>query len=643
MTRLSVICVLALATIGATPAEPAAARPTVAVLPTAPGSPGAPPHSLAKVGPSVPIPECAPPPPPPPTNPNPPTNVQASSPSNDNVTVITWTPPADTTGIVQYMISTSAIQGPFGIFVPAPATSAHWANLPPVSQTFVVWSVYQPFTPSIGNGSALPFTPNATAAAGAPGAPTPSVAQSGVGAVKVSWTASSGSPTRYEIWSQGNLVTTVAAPATFVVLGGGGPNPLYGSGTFHVDAVNSQGTSLDAATNFASPVAGGTFHSLVPNRILDTRDGTGGVPATPLGTGSTLTVQVAGRAGVPQTGISAVVLNATVTNTTGSSFLTIWPRECPMPVVSNLNWTPGVTVPNLVVVALGDSGQLNIYNLFGNTDVVFDVAGWIGDNTNSTGNEGLFNPLTPARLLDTRNGQGPIGQMQTINLQVTGAGGVPASGVSAVVLNVTVTNPTVPSYLTVSPAGAPRPLASNLNFVHGQTVPNRVVVRVGDGGQVSLFNFLGSTDVVVDVNGWFTDATNPNGGAAMVAIKPVRAFDTRPGFTGPPPAKTPLGPGGTAIIGALDVTATVANVTVTNPTASGYLTLYPNNVSRPLASDLNFVPGLTVPNLTVVKSAPDNTGFGGPGSFAIYNFQGYTDVVVDFYAGFGPPVVPLNS
>jgi hypothetical protein len=568
--------------------------------------------------------------------------VQASSPNNDNVTVITWTPPADTTGIVQYMISTSAIPGPFGIFVPAPATSAHWANLPPVSQTFIVWSVFQPFTPSVGNQSASSFTPNGTAAAGAPGTPTPAVAQSGVGAVKVSWTAASGNPTSYEIWSQGNLVTTVAAPATSVLLGGGGPNLLHAGGTFHVDAVNSQGTSLDAATNSANQVAGGTFHSLVPSRILDTRDGTGGVAATPLGTGSTLTVQVAGRGGVPQTGVSAVVLNATVTNTTGSSFLTIWPRECPMPMVSNLNWTPGVTVPNLAVVALGDSGQLNLYNLLGNTDVIFDVAGWIGDGTNSTGAEGLFNPLTPTRLLDTRNGQGPIGQMQTINLQVTGAGGVPASGVSAVVLNVTVTNPTVPSYLTAWPAGTPRPLTSNLNFVNGQTVPNRVIVKVGSGGQVSLFNFLGSTDVVVDVNGWFTDATNPNGGAAMLAIQPFRVFDTRPGFTGPPNGKTPLGPGGTAVLTAFDVTATVANVTATNPTASGYLTLYPDNVSRPLTSDLNFVPGLTVPNLTLVKSAPDNSGFGSPGHFAIFNFQGNTDVVVDFFAGFGTPVLPLT-
>jgi hypothetical protein len=86
---------------------------------------------------------------------------------------------------------------------------------------------------------------------------------------------------------------------------------------------------------------------------------------------------------------------------------------------------------------------------------------------------------------------------------VTGRGGVGLSGVSAVALNVTVTQPTAAAYLTVYPAGVTRPLASNLNFVAGETVANVVVVPVGAGGQVSIFNSLGSTQVVVDVVGWF--------------------------------------------------------------------------------------------------------------------------------------------
>jgi hypothetical protein len=87
---------------------------------------------------------------------------------------------------------------------------------------------------------------------------------------------------------------------------------------------------------------------------------------------------------------------------------------------------------------------------------------------------------------------------------VTGQGGVPVSGVKSVVLNVTVTEPTAPSWLTAWPAGRPRPLASNLNYVAAQTVANLIVVDVGTDGKVNLYNSAGTTHVVADVAGWFT-------------------------------------------------------------------------------------------------------------------------------------------
>jgi hypothetical protein len=81
--------------------------------------------------------------------------------------------------------------------------------------------------------------------------------------------------------------------------------------------------------------------------------------------------------------------------------------------------------------------------------------------------------------------------------------GVPSMGVSAVVVNVSVTNPTAPSYLTVFPAGQAMPTASNLNYVPGQTVPNLAAAKLGTGGQLSIFNAAGATDVIADVAGWF--------------------------------------------------------------------------------------------------------------------------------------------
>ena len=93
----------------------------------------------------------------------------------------------------------------------------------------------------------------------------------------------------------------------------------------------------------------------------------------------------------------------------------------------------------------------------------------------------------------------PTGAGGVIDLVVTGRGGVPDSGVGAVALNVTVTNPTAPSYLTVWPTGAPRPSASNLNYTPGQTVPNMVIAKVGTDGRISIYNYAGTTDVIVDV------------------------------------------------------------------------------------------------------------------------------------------------
>ena len=120
-----------------------------------------------------------------------------------------------------------------------------------------------------------------------------------------------------------------------------------------------------------------------PGRVLDSRPGVGNVGGytTPWGTGTSADVTVGGLVGVPGDA-DAVVLNVTVTDTTGSSFLTIWPTGLVQPTASSLNWTPGVTIPNAVTVKLGsggaNTGKISMFNLAGNVDVVTDVAGWFG-------------------------------------------------------------------------------------------------------------------------------------------------------------------------------------------------------------------------------------------------------------------------
>ena len=242
---------------------------------------------------------------------------------------------------------------------------------------------------------------------------------------------------------------------------------------------------------------GAEYTALTPARILDTRAGNG-APTGKLPAGTPMTLQVTGRGGVPATGVSAVVLNVTVTDTASGGWLAAWPAGEALPLASNLNYVAGQTVPNLVMVKVGAGGAVNLYSSGGPLSVLADVAGYYSD-----AGAGLV-AATPARILDTRAGGGALSPGVARSLQVTGQGGVPAAGVSAVVLNVTVTEPASGGFLTAWPEGEPRPLASNLNFVAGQTVPNLVVVKLGAGGQVNLYSSGGPVHVIADVAGWFT-------------------------------------------------------------------------------------------------------------------------------------------
>ncbi len=253
--------------------------------------------------------------------------------------------------------------------------------------------------------------------------------------------------------------------------------------------------------------SGGTLHPLTPQRVLDTRDGTGlpGHVAAPMTAGAVVHLPVASEASLPA-GATAVVLNLTSVDATQASFITAWPDGTAQPLASSLNPEAGPVSSNLVVVPLGADGAVNLVNALGRLDLVADLAGWF--DATPTPTTGHLVPLSPARLLDTRYGTGspggPVGPNSGIALQVTGRGGVPASGVSAVVLNLTAVDNTTNSFVTVYPNGAARPLASNLNPIAGRITSNLVTVPVGTNGQILLFNAFGSTDLVADVFGWYS-------------------------------------------------------------------------------------------------------------------------------------------
>jgi YVTN family beta-propeller protein len=468
------------------------------------------------------------------------------------------------------------------------------------------------------------------------GAPTGVAATAGDARATVSWSApvNNGGST-----ISAYTVTASPGPATCATTG-----PLsctvtsLTNGTnysFSVTATNGTGPGpASAASNVVTPEPWtGTFTPVTPARILDTRNGTG-APMAKVGPAAFITLQVTGHGGVPANGVSAVVMNVTATQATQPSFLTVYPADVTQPNASNLNFTAGEDLPNLVTVKLSAGGAVKIFNGVGSVHVVADVVGWFGDATATSG--ARLQPVTPARILDTRNGTGapqaPLGPGQSLNLQVTGHGGVPASGVSGVVMNVTATQGTAPSFLTVWPTGVGQPNASNLNFTAREDIPNLVSVGVGAGGQVSIYNGVGSVGVIADVVGYYSDTTVA-GGARLNPVTPVRILDTRNG-TGAPMG--PLGPGqaltlqvgGVDGVGA-DATAVVMNVTSTQGTQPSFLTVWPADVAQPNASNLNFTAHEDLPNLVTVKLSP-------AGRVKIFNGVGSVGVVADVVGWYAP-------
>jgi hypothetical protein len=245
-----------------------------------------------------------------------------------------------------------------------------------------------------------------------------------------------------------------------------------------------------------TPSTPGSFRSLAPSRILDTRAG------APVGANTPLSLQVAGVAGIPA-GAAAVVFNLTVAEARAPGYITAYAsgRQGEAPNASNLNFLKGQIVPNLVTVPVGADGKVALLNASsGATHLVADVTGYYLPGNPTA--PGAFKAVGPVRALDTRNTRSPALHDAAVTFQVGGANGVPAS-VSAVVFNLTVTEPQDFGFVTAF-SGPTVPEASNLNFLKGQTVPNLVVVPVGSDGRVSLFNRSdGSSQLIADIAGYF--------------------------------------------------------------------------------------------------------------------------------------------
>lgn len=394
---------------------------------------------------------------------------------------------------------------------------------------------------------------------------------------------------------------------------------MAGSKSFVVVGVDQSGNSTTQTVHYSvvgiapppPPPAPTEYQPLTPHRLLDTRIPIGVATAGRLQPGGQIDLDVLGAYGVPSNGVGAVALNITVTNTDAPGYLTVWPTGDTRPNASSLNFAAGATAANTVIAKVGAGGRVSLSNsndgASAAVDVIADVVGWYPDSPS-------FTALAPKRLMDTRVPIGVetaqrLGAGSTTSLRVTRRAGIPAVGVDAVALNVTVVAPAVDGYLTVWPSDEVRPIASSVNFSAGATVANLVIAKVGADGEIKFWNSndsatMGSIDLLVDVVGWFAS------GASYTAVVPTRALDTRIPLGVATAA--PLAAGRTIELSTAGVahapqgaTAVVLNLTVTGGSRAGYLTVWPSGEERPNASSINFASGQTVANLVIAKIGAD--------------------------------------
>ena len=299
------------------------------------------------------------------------------------------------------------------------------------------------------------------------------------------------------------------------------------------------------------------------------------------------------------------------------------------------------------------------------TPVATPAPGVLGAANHSP--DGLFHPLPAAqRFLDTRPGTGGtdtggapvgiggwtgrLGVGQTIQVQIAGRLGVPAANiVKAVAMNVTVVDPLGSGYITIWPDLKPKLDSSNLNYAKDITIPNFVIVPVGTNGRVSAFN--GANDgvarghLIFDVVGYYTTAAGPAVGGSFYDFS-ERFFDSRS-----PASFVQRGAGAVNFLAPgqwrkvkdnlydPQFPTYVFNVTVTESSGNGFLTVLPGNrvgAGAPSVSNLNFRSGFDVANMVMVK--PDANG-----EFSIYNGgTGALHVIFDFVGFYDDGTEPID-
>lgn len=355
------------------------------------------------------------------------------------------------------------------------------------------------------------------------------------------------------------------------------------------------------------PAAAALFQPVTPVRLVDTRNGTG-TAREPLGAGCTLVVDP----GAPAEATS-VVLNVTAVRPAASAPVTVYACGTPRPTISNLQAVAGRVVASTAVVRVGADGTVCIHSSQ-SMELVVDLFGHYSPTAGSK-----YQPITTLRLFDSRNGA-KVATGTTLRVKAVRTGGAPA-GAAAGAFTLHASDASSNGFVTVFPCTATRPMASSLNATAGVNITNHLQVALNASGEVCIY-VAAAMHITLDMSGWFGSSAT----TSYVAVTPYRAVDSRNGIgmtggiaAGANRAVT-LAPS-TSLPAAATVRAVLANVTSTQATASGFITVHPCLSPVPSVSMVRFSAGANA--ATMVAGIDDASG-----RWCLYSSQ-FTHVIID--------------
>lgn len=368
------------------------------------------------------------------------------------------------------------------------------------------------------------------------------------------------------------------------------------------------------AAEAAEGSTGGLFVAVTPTRLLNAGGWAGG--SGKMTAGQTRAVQVLGTAGVPTSGVSAVVVDIAVhgTDATTSSYLTVWASGQTRPVVSSMYYTQeNAPRSNTAVVAVGPDGKINVFNYTGSTAVTVDIQGYF-TSTSSAESAGGFNVMNPSRIANTAGweyGGGVPDQRvsvgQAVDIQAEGLAGIPTSA-TAIFVNVEVRNATVSGTTWIGPGGSTQTWPSSMEYGVSGPYSSARAVPLDSLGRIRFRNLTGSAiDLKIDVQGYFSGT--PGAGGSFTPLKPANVYSTtevgQSDLAGNETRTVSIaGKGGIPVDGT--AAAVVLTVSAKNWTAGGTVTVFPAHIQWPGTSTLAFqrdegVPANGTSATTIVK------------------------------------------